>query len=267
MNATEKTITLFGTEYQVADEHDGLITIKELKSFLPEMERELFEPLKEDIRQNGMHDPILFKEIPEVGNLVLEGHTRLQASIELELTGEEEIPRKAVQEEFNSINEIKLWMLRHQIQRRNLSDVKKLQLALSYKDTIVARAKENLSKAGQGISVDEPVDTAQEMANLAGVSRTTATRFMTVVDKAHFTVRRRLYDGEISIFEAYKKVDTSQRRHIDVPSLKVVESYDEGIKMLNESKITSLVILKDENSLKTFMPYQKKDFGFLFLKD
>jgi len=83
MNTTGKTITLFGTEHQVSEEHDGLITIQELKSFLPEMESELYEQLKEDISSHGIHDPILYKEIPEFGKLVVEGHTRLQVAKDL----------------------------------------------------------------------------------------------------------------------------------------------------------------------------------------
>ncbi|HOS46672.1 MAG TPA: hypothetical protein PLQ69_09370 [Paludibacter sp.] len=268
MNSTGKTVTLFGTEYQVADEHDGLITIQELKSFLPEMESELYAQLKEDISQHGIHDPILFKEIPEVGNLVIEGHTRLQAAIELGHTGEE-IPRKLVQEDFVSINDIKLWMLKHQFQRRNLSSVEKLKLAMLSKDTIEAKAKENLSKAGKDIAVEEPIDTAKEIANLAGVSRATTIRYMTVIEKAPEKIKEKMHKGDVSIFSAYKSVERS-------PSLKFkadqfvshrVRDYDEGKSFLDEGRVEVLVVLKDEKIINSFNTTQRNKFGFLILSE
>ncbi|MET3535212.1 hypothetical protein [Chryseobacterium limigenitum] len=46
---TAPTLTLFDNEYYIMDEHCGLNTIWELKSYLPFMKPELFEQLKEVI--------------------------------------------------------------------------------------------------------------------------------------------------------------------------------------------------------------------------
>ena len=57
---TKETITLFDNEYQVVDYYDGLITIKEFKDYLSQMEEDLYFQLRDDIKTNGMHDPILY---------------------------------------------------------------------------------------------------------------------------------------------------------------------------------------------------------------
>lgn len=269
MNATGKTITLFGTEYQVVDEHDGLITIQELKSFLPEMESELYEQLKEDISSHGIHDPILYKDMPDGEKLVIEGHTRLQAAKDLGITGDL-LPSKPVQEEFDNINDLKLWMLKHQFQRRNLSAVEKLRLAMLSKDTIEAKAKENLSKAGKDITIDEPVDTAQEIANLAGVSRTTATRYMSVIEKAPEKIAEKLHQGDISIFDAYKRIHRSKKAVAQLPDLGInyafTTSYRKGKELVMSGSTRALIVIKNKEYIKD-MPHEfRRDYTYLIIK-
>jgi len=232
------------------------------------MESELYEQLKEDISSHGIHDPILYKEIPEFGKLVVEGHTRLQVAKDLGITGDL-LPSKPIQEEFGNINDLKLWMLKHQFQRRNLSAVEKLRLAMLSKDTIEAKAKENLSKAGKDITIDEPVDTAQEIANLAGVSRATTVRYMTVIEKAPDKIKGKMHKGDVSIFSAYKSVER-------LPSLKFkadqfvshrVRDYEEGKSFLDEGRVKVLVVLQDEKLINSFNTTQRNKFGFLILSE
>jgi len=267
MNSTGKTVTLFGTEYQVADEHDGLITIQELKSFLPEMEDELYEQLKDDISLHGIHDPILYKELLDGGMLVIEGHTRLRAAIELGLTGEEEIPRDPVQEEYSSINDIKLWMLRHQFQRRNLSQAQKLRLAMANKETIEARATENLSKAGKGTKVEQKVHTADEIAKLAGVSRETAKRYMRVFETGDSDLLDELDRGMKTIHKASQQVKKEEKPSSTKPSPVIFDDKDKGMEMLKNGEIKALVIVNNKEMLKSFLPAQLSKFGFIIHND
>lgn len=267
MNENLTTIKLFDDDYEVADKYEGLITIKELKNYLPVMEEDVYIQLKGDIRANGIIDPILYMKLPDETKLVLEGHTRMQAACELEIK-EDSIPTKKVEEEFSSINAIKFWMLQHQIKRRNLSDAQKLWFAMSYKEIFEARAKENLSKAGRKIKIIKRIHTADEIAKLTGVSRETTKRYMKVFEKGTPELLNEVHEGTRTIFNAYNKAGTLKERTQSTDhQYNIVDDYETGIEMLREGSIISLVTIKDEETIKKFMPYQQKNFGFLILKD
>jgi protein gp37 len=265
-----KTLDIFGSDYYVMDDYFGLNTIWELKSYLPEMEDELFKQLKADIKTNGLNDPIIYTTLPNGQKLVIEGHTRLRAAIELKL---KEFPTKEITDSFNNIDDIKLWMIRHQFQRRNLSNVEKLQLAFHSKETIEKRAKENLSKGGKNIDVNEHIDTSQEIAKIAGVSRATVVRYTNVINNAPKSMKVNMLKGDISISAASKNIDkkaikkkTPTVKEKEEPKIKLVKSYGEGIELLNNAEIDSIVVLKDIEQIESFTTKQKTSFGFLIVK-
>lgn len=266
MNKTNATIIrLFDNEYYVMDELDGLSTIWELKSYLPFMQDDLFQQLKEDIHQNGLNDPILYYLTENGDKLVIEGHTRLKACIELNITS---FPTKEIQESFNSLDSIKLWMLKHQFQRRNLSAVERLELAYLSKDIIERQAKENLIKAGKGNAVSNSIDTSLEIANLAGVGRTTAVNYTAVMNKAPQAVIDKLKKGDITIAAAYNKVKEKSPKlnsRISKPEIRFLQSFDEGKELLDSGVIDGIVILNDQNKVDALTSAQKSRFGVLLI--
>lgn len=255
MDTTTKTkfINLFSEKFSIANEYSDFVTISELQDYLPPMEPELFEQLKADIQINGIHDPILYQEIEGEIQLVIEGHTRLKAAIELKIP-RESIPKEKIRESFESLNDIKLWMLRHQFQRRNLSAPQKLRLAMEHKTTIESRAKENLSKAGKKVRVNKKIDTAVEIANLAGVSRETAKRYMKVYEKAIPELLDDLDNGKVSIFKASYKAKSAQKEKTEAPSPRIVSSQKTGLKMLDNNEAQALIFVSDESVIKNFLP-------------
>jgi protein gp37/ParB-like chromosome segregation protein Spo0J len=267
------TLKLFGEDYYIMSDKYELNTIWELKSYLPEMEKQLFDQLKADIKKNGVNDPILYWVTSEGVKLVIEGHTRLQAAIQSKLKS---IPMKEVKDAFNSLDDIKLWIIRHQFQRRNLSAVEKIQLAYLSKDTIEKTAKENLSKAGKGYDVVEHIDTNAEIARIAGVGRTTVVRYSAVMERASKSVLTQLYRGEISISSAHNSVkhlpEQSAEPIIDKPKreepeVKLLTSIERGKKLLRAGDIESLIVLKDKTQLYMLTAKQKSKAGVYLLKD
>ncbi|MDV3950033.1 hypothetical protein CMT75_16070 [Elizabethkingia anophelis] len=259
------TISLFGNDYYVMDELDGLSTIWELKSYLPFMQDDLFQQLKEDIRQNGLNDPILYYLTENGDKLVIEGHTRLKACVELNLTS---FPIKEIQESFNSLDSIKLWMLKHQFQRRNLSAVERLELAYLSKDIIERQAKENLIKAGKGKTVCNSIDTSLEIANLAGVGRTTAVNYTAVMNRAPQAVIDKLKKGDITIAAAYNKVrekSPKMNSRISKPEIRFLQSFDEGKELLGSGDIDGIVILNNMTKVDSLTSAQKSRFGVLLI--
>lgn len=210
-NHSTPTINLFGSEYLIMDELEDLITIWELKSHLPVAEKDLFENLKEDIKKNGVINPILYIKTEDGKRLVVEGHTRLAALISLK---EKNIPTKELSETFNSLEEIKYWMVKHQLTRRNLTTEERLRIAFLSKPSIEAMAKDNLSRAGktslnmtdekQNSSIIRPIDTYAEIAKLANVSRTLAVSYNKIINEAPKIIIEKLNKGAISVSAAHK---------------------------------------------------------------
>lgn len=268
-------ITLFGTDCLVMDEAYGLTTIWELKGYLPMMDKRLLEQLRDDIRRNGIHDPILFARLGGV-NLVLEGHTRLRVAMELGLA---EVPQKEVTEPFANLAEVRLWMVRQQFQRRNLSAVEKIDLAWHSKETLEQLARINLSKAGKQEEVEQPVDTHAEIARLAGVGRSTVVRYNAVMTGAPKAIQDRMRSGAISIASAYGRLklqtpepdpDATPEQpdatlNPATPAYRQVQSHKEGLKLLDTNEITALVTLPDQKFIENFSKKQLHLFGFLIL--
>ena len=261
-------INLFGLDYYVMDEFQDLKTIWELKSYLPIMESELFEQLKNDIKTNGLNDPILYLTTPEGSKLVIEGHTRLKACLELKMSL---IPTKEINEIFTDLDEIKLWMIKHQFQRRNLSSVEKIQLAYLSKDTIENMAKINLSKGGKNIDVIEHVDTNAEIAKIAGVGRTTVVRYSSILDKGSKSIIDKLNKGEISISSAYDSTKgLISKKDKEVKIKKTVEcnfisSIEEGKEKMQAGIIDGFIILKDLSKIELLGNNLKNKIDVLIL--
>lgn len=261
-------INIFNIDYYVMDEFHELKTIWELKSYLPMMEIELFDQLKNDIKINGLNDPILYLTTSEGSKLVIEGHTRLKACLDLKL---KEIPIKEIKETFNSLEEIKLWMIKHQFQRRNLSSVEKIQLAYLSKDTIEVLAKINLSKGGKNTQVIEHIDTNEEIAKIAGVGRTTVVRYASVINKGSKIVINKVNKGEISISSAYEltkglanKKDKKVRQKKTIECI-IINSIEEGNDKIHAGIIDGYLVVS-ELSKSTLLPENlKRKVGIMII--
>lgn len=267
-NKTPPLLKVFDKEYFVMEEYEGLNTIWELKSYLPLMDYEIYDQLKKDIRKNGLTDPILYTVTKGGKKLVIEGHTRLRACIETRKKG---LPTKEVKDKFENIDEIKMWMVKHQIQRRNLSDVQRIELAIKNKPQLDKLAKENLSKAGKGKDVTEVRDTNQELAKLAGVSRTTITRYLSVLKNSSKTLLKDLHKENITISRAYaltekgkKKKPTKIEPSKKDVELKTYDSIKDATAGLKSNHIDGIIIISSKEQIEKLTSYQKKKYGILY---
>jgi protein gp37 len=263
-------IKIFGEKFYVMDEFEELKSIWELKSYLPLMDNDLYSQLKENIRLNGLNDPILYCITPEGKKLVIEGHTRLKACIQLKKGN---IPTKEIKEDFQTLEDIKLWMVKHQFQRRNLSSVEKIQLAFLSKDTIEKMAKENLSKGGKHAKIEKVIDTNSEIARIAGVGRSSVVRYTSVINKAPKSVIEKLNKGEISISTAHNSVintsDKAPQQKIKVETkpvdIKFYKSIEDATEHLNSGLIEGIVILKNKEKINLMSNVQKTKFGVIIV--
>ncbi|RYJ39314.1 hypothetical protein NU08_1622 [Flavobacterium anhuiense] len=280
------TINLFGDEYLIMDELDDLVTIWELKSYLPFADQNLFENLKEDIIKNGLNDPILYITTSNGQKLVVEGHTRVMI---LKSLKKSKIATKELKETFNSIDEIKVWMVKHQVGRRNLSNVERIKLAWISKPTIEKLAKENLSKGGKKFSKNilaertskeiEKVDTYAEIANIANVGRSSVVRYSRILANASESIIDNLNKGNITIGSAYaslksketiieeesskEEIKTVESKQLD--NVVVLQSIEEGKKKILNGDIDVIMIFNESDELNILKKNPKAKIGVVYL--
>lgn len=247
-----RTIKLFGKDYYIMDDMvNSIVTIWELKSYLPMSKGNKYTELKEDIKKHGFRDEILVWQTPEGKRLVVEGHTRVRIQRTLGCTS---IPYKEIKENFKSIDDIKLWMVRHQLQRRNLSNIERVKYAFMSKDAIQEQARENLARAGRGEDV-ESIDTYEEIAKLAGVGRTTVVRYNDVITKGSKTTIKQLYDGKLSISSAHAKIkadpyigEEQSSQTPNEPIILVFDNIEDGIKAFEQGEIDDFLLTRLDNA-------------------
>lgn len=266
-------INLFGVSHRVVEEFNGFKTIEVLSSFLPVMENVLYKQLKENIRKNGVIDPILYYTLEDGTKLVIEGHTRLRAAIE---TRKKEVPTKEIQENFKSIADIKFWMVKQQFQRRNLSNVEKLKLAYLSKDVIVQQAKQNIKKGGAGKAIDKPIDTDFEIAKIAGISKSSVSRYTKVMKYGSESLIKKMQNGEISIKQAANKAKESDVSDVSIEKIKqlakhepneprIVDSIQVGQYLLSKAEVQALIIINNPDDVKLFSNSLLAKIGFVIL--
>lgn len=263
------TIQLFNKNYNVYYQYQDLTTIWELQSYLSITDLNRYNQLKEDISKNGVLNPILYYTTANGIKLLIDGHMRLKACIELEI---KDIPKKEIREDFETISDIQFWMVKNQCQRRNLTPVEKLKFACLHEETIVKKAKENLSKAGRGENVKHKIDTILEISKLAGIGRTTTARYRSVINSGFYGIIGQMMNGKLTITTAYNQVQEklkmkemrvvseindmleceSKQKHNNKPKTqepKYVNDIHNGMHLLRDNEVEYFIMTKDKNKL------------------
>jgi protein gp37 len=217
---TTPIVNLFDEDHFVIDQWKGFYIIDELKSYLP-TDDEIYLKLRENIKLNGLDNQILYFENKQKKRIVIDGHSRLKACFEIGLT---DIPSRKVVEKFKNLNEIKLWMVKNQCDRRNLSTIERLKLAFLSINEIEKIAYKNLSLAGKNKSVDKKINTCEEIGKIAGVSTSTVSRYKFVMDNfkefddISITIIDNLNNGLISISKAQSLMKKHSKKNAELPN-------------------------------------------------
>ena len=126
------------------------------------------------------------------GDCIIDGHNRYHICHLLKK------PFNTVAIEFQSRDEAKLWILQHQLGKRNLNDAQKIELALKLKPLIAKQAKANQSAGGGAvpIKISNPIDTREEIARVAGVSPAQVSKVEYILNEGDEENLSRLRSGE-----------------------------------------------------------------------
>ena len=219
-----------------------MIIDPELQSLIPPLTDEEFSQLKENIKQDECRDPLVVwageepnnckdchenkrgfdKEPTDDGtafvctdcgywhnypHILLDGHNRYKICQELNYGYEIE------EKHFKSHDDAKIWIIRNQFGRRNISTYDRARLALRMKEIVAAKAKENLKAptgGKKGLTLQKSgkskVETDKQVAKSAGVSHDTIHKVDTIEKKATPKQKKELVLGETTINTVYREI-------------------------------------------------------------
>ena len=210
---------------------DFVTTNDELKKLLPHLSEEEYGSLYESIEENGFDvsrgGKIVLWDIsceadsdkpdykPEY--LVVDGHNRWEICMELV---NERAEMKYLPDDncftfiqFNSLDEVKLWIIRNQLERRNISVYGRFEVFYRNIDILRAQGRRNMVEGGKkgltNLSNDNGparsrVNARKELANLCGASEGTVQKFMAIADSEFQDLKEDLRYSIRSAYAAYR---------------------------------------------------------------
>lgn len=156
-----------------------------IREIIPALTEDEYKGLEDDIKRRGCRHPI---DVWKGKGIILDGHNRYDICINNGITFEiNEI-------EFATKSEALDWMISNQLNRRNLSDANRIELALKRAKLRNASPCQQLTREGR-----------KEIAKDLKVSETNVTKVKVVQDEGTKEVKKELHDGKISIDKAYKE--------------------------------------------------------------
>ena len=193
----------------------SFITIKQqYANLVPELSAQEYESLKQSIKENGLHLPIILNQ----DGILLDGHHRFKICQELGIE-----PRTFTRD-FEDELEERLFVIECNLKRRQLSDAQKVELAHILKPIYEEKTRRNKSLAGKlyGKGIDSSVSFDTELlpvkrvnevvAKEVGISASTYHRGETVLEQNPQLWNEKVKTGKMSINKAYKRLQNDQRR-------------------------------------------------------
>ena len=182
---------------------------KEFKALIPPLSPDEYRQLEENILQDGIRDALVTWH-----GVLIDGHNRYEIAQAHGLTYD-------VQEmNFSDRADAERWIILNQFGRRNISAYDRGILGLKLKPLIAGKAKEN-----QGVRTDltfvsndtevkktEKIDTLEEIAKVAGISRATIARIDKIEAQAAPEIKAAVKSGTMSINQAYQATRREEKK-------------------------------------------------------
>lgn len=208
---------------------------------------DLLPPLSEDERQkliaslnaDGCREPLV---VWAEESILIDGHNRYAICNDLSLT------YTVVTKSFKTRDDVKMWMFRNQLGRRNLTDFHRAQIALLMKPVIESQARQRRAETqGRPSSesdeklvenlppVKEP-KTRDIVGEIAGVSGKTIDKVEKILANAAPEVIDQVRRKEKSIEAAYKEVTApKQPKAVEPAEEKPIQQVGVGVERAHEA--------------------------------
>ena len=209
----------------------------EFESLIPPLSPEEFQQLEQNCIAEGIRDPLVIWMTPSGNRFIVDGHNRYKIAQKHGLKFTE------VNKNFEGREEVKTWILRNQIGRRNLLPYVKAQLALQLKPIIAEEAKKRM-KAGKVDPVKKSAQgkTRDELAAIAGVSHDTIHKVETIEKSDNDFVKAQARKGELSVNAAYTMVTNKSQKQAQKETIEAAKQRHEEFK---ERKAESVISISD----------------------
>ncbi|GHT31211.1 hypothetical protein FACS1894214_2300 [Planctomycetales bacterium] len=181
-------------------QHTELTIHPELETLLPRLTETEFAGLEESILKDGC-----------LSALVVWNSTLIDGQHRYEICRMHQIPFSVQSVVFESLGDAKLWIWKHQENRRNLTAFQRAEIALMVKDAVASKAKDRqIRKPANSVpqTFAECKETRKELADAAQVSHTTLNKAEYIVQYADEETKAKLRRGEkgTSINKEYKRL-------------------------------------------------------------
>lgn len=188
---------------------DTITIDKEFQTLIPPLTEDEYRLLEESVIAEGCRDALITWH-----GVLVDGHNRYKICTEYG------IPFDTAETDFESRAAVKLWMMKNQLARRNLTEGQRIRMVHAVEDAVREEAKKNMRLAkGQGVKGVEnlpQVKSRDTLGSMAGVSGKTYEHGATVLDKAPEPVANAYLQGELSTNAAYHvtKMEPEQQEEI-----------------------------------------------------
>ena len=188
------------TEKKVCD----LTVDPEFRDLIPPLNEEELKLLEESLVADGCESPLIVWN-----GVIIDGHNRYA------ICRKHDIPFSIQEKNFDTREEVMLWMLRNQLGRRNLNNYQRSELALKF-EPLFAHASEKRMLAGKLVdppqnSAEGSGETRKQIAKMAGVSHDTIKKVKRLHEHADEETKSRLRRGEMTVNKAYNEL--MQKEH------------------------------------------------------
>lgn len=184
----------------------SVIIDEEFRTALPELGTEEKALLETHITRDGCREALI-----TWNGILIDGHNRY------EICTRRGIPYVTREMEFESREDVLIWIFQNQIGRRNLTDYARTEAALKLKETIAKKARDRqLSGVNLRENLPEGSGRARdEIGNIAGVSGKTVDKVEYLKQHAPEDLKQELRAGEVSINKAFTEVKEEEKRIIE----------------------------------------------------
>ena len=175
-----------------------IIIDEEFRSLLPELDEETFSLLEESLLKHGCRDPLILWN-----GILIDGYNRYG------ICSYHNIPFNTVDKEFDSREEVLIWIITNQVSRRNLSPIQlSFYRGLHYsadKKIITNESGKNQYSEGGAQNGHQPKKTAERLAKQYNVAKNTIRRDsklaegITLIGEESPEAKRKILSGEVNI--------------------------------------------------------------------
>lgn len=194
---------IFGDKMQITID-------KNFEKLIPPLTPDEFSGLESDIVKRGKCLDSIKVWQPDKSkdeHLICDGHNRYKICQKHKISD-----YRVTVLDLKDRNEVEAWILLNQLNRRNLNDFQRTELALQLKDTLAKKAEQHRDSFAKFSKTEAPINTRKEIAKKADVAEEQVRRVEKILDEAPKKTINAVRKGDISINKAYKEIRPSLQK-------------------------------------------------------